>query len=798
MYTPLIKSDTMNVTPGSGIEAKSWDPLLEEHILRKWHNSKIYKFAVSDYKEKFVIDTPPPYPSGRPWHIGAATHYSQIDMIARTSRMNGYNVLFPVGIDRNGLPVEIYTEKKYKVSMRRMDREKFLELCAHALDELEAEMIQTMKALGMSAEFDNYYRTDSKEYRALTQGTFIALWKENLIYRANRPNNYCPGCATTIADAEIIYENIPTKLNYLKFKVTETGKNIIVATTRPELLHACQAVIVNPSDERYVTVIGMHAILPLFNRQVPIVGHNSAKPEFGSGAVMVCSYGDENDVRLFRELKLSEIVSLDTNGRTTPAAGDYANLTIKQARARVIEDLKKTGLLDKEENIMHRTPICERSKTPIEIISLEDYYLKQLAYVSLLKEAAGKIRFHPSMHKQILLNWLHSIAIDWPVTRRRFYGTEVPIWYCNDCGHPNLPEAGNYYKPWKEKPPFEKCIVCGCSEFTGEDRTFDTWMDSSITPLFIAKYTYDPLYYRSTYPTTIRPQGKDIVRTWLYYTMLRCFQLTRQLPWSDVWIMGYGLDEQGEKMSKSKGNVIDPLPIIQKYGADAFRFWGASESNLGYDFRCSEQKIANTKNFLSKIWNLGRFLSTFPVLAQEPEYLAATDKWIMSELCKLIDRCLEGYAEFNFFVPANSIREFTWNIFAAHYIEMVKARIYDSTDATAQISAVFTSHTCFSTILLLLAPLCPFITDELWTKIYSPETIHAQGMPKSVNNYSEMAKYTKSIMEFNSTVWNRKKRTISQETGKSLSLKDSIDNIDIPPDLASFKQDLMKMHNLIL
>jgi valyl-tRNA synthetase len=251
-------------------------------------------------------------------------------------------------------------------------------------------------------------------------------------------------------------------------------------------------------------------------------------------------------------------------------------------------------------------------------------------------------------------------------------------------------------------------------------------------------------------------------------------------------------------MSKSKGNVIDPLPIIQKYGADAFRFWGASESNLGYDFRCSEQKIANTKNFLSKIWNLGRFLSTFPVLAQEPEYLAATDKWIMSELCKLIDRCMEGYAEFNFFVPANSIREFTWNIFAAHYIEMVKARIYDSTDATAQISAIFTSHTCFSTILLLLAPLCPFITDELWTKIYSPETIHAQGMPKSVNNYSEMAKYTKSIMEFNSTVWNRKKRTISQETGKSLSLKDSIDNIDIPSDLASFKQDLMKMHNLIL
>ncbi len=787
----------MNVTTESRIQAKSWNPSLEEDILRKWEATKVHKFSTTNNKEKFVVDTPPPYPSGRPWHIGAATHYSQIDMIARASRMNGYNVLFPIGIDRNGLPVEIYTEKKYKISMRKTDREKFLELCAHALDELEIEMIRIMKALGISADFDDYYRTDSNKYRAFTQATFIKLWTQNLIYRANRPNNYCPQCATTIADAEIIYENIPTKLIYLKFKVVETGNDIIIATTRPELLFACQAIIVNPTDYRYVKLTGMHAILPLFNRVVQIIGHKFAKSDFGSGAVMVCSYGDENDVRLFRELNLKEIGALDGNGKTTLAAGEYAHLSVKQARAKIIEDLIKGCLVAKEENIMHRTPMCERSKTPVEIIPLEDYYLKQLAYIPVLRKLTEEITFHPIMHKQILLNWLDSVAIDWPITRRRFYGTEVPIWYCNECRFPNIPEAGKYYKPWKENPPFKNCSICGCSEFTGEDRTFDTWMDSSITPLFITRYMDDSMFFRSTYPTTIRPQGKDIVRTWLYYTMLRCFQLTDVLPWSNVWIMGYGLDEQGEKMSKSKGNVIDPLPLIQKYGADVFRFWGASESNLGYDFRCSEQRIANTKNFLSKIWNLGRFLSTFPVIFQEPDFIAPTDQWVMSELNKLIDRCLEGYADFNFFIPANAVREFTWNIFASHYIEMVKTRIYDSTEASGQISGVFTSHKCFSTILLLLAPLCPFITDELWTKIYSSKTIHLEQMPKPIKHHYELTKYTRVIMDFNSRVWNKKKGTMSPETGKPLSLKDSISNIGIPPELDSFKKDLINMHNLV-
>jgi valyl-tRNA synthetase len=777
------------------IKDKSWNPAVEQIIRKKWEETDIYKFSIKKEKEAFVIDTPPPYPSGRPWHIGAAAHYAQIDMIARTARMMGYNVMFPIGIDRNGLPVEIYTEKKYKVRMRQMDREKFLDLCRVALDDLEAEMIQIMKNMGLSGNFEEYYRTDSDEFRALTQSTFIELWKRELVYLANRPNNYCPDCGTTIADAEIIYEDIPTKLIYMNFKVRETNENIIIASTRPELLFACQSIIVNPEDERYLGLQGKHAILPLFDREVEILPHHSAKPEFGSGAVMVCSYGDQNDVQIFRELGLKEIVALNSNGVTTSAAGPYSNLRVNQARIRIIEDLKNAGLLLKEENIIHRTPLCERSKTPIEIIPLQDYFVKQLNFIPKLKELTMKIKFHPETHKQILLNWIDSVAIDWPVSRRRFYGTEIPIWYCNNCKTPNLPKPGKYYRPWKEKPPFERCNKCGNTEFIGEDRTFDTWMDSSITPLFITKYKRDQELYKHSYPTKIRPQAKDIVRTWLYYTMLRCYQLTDQLAWSDAWIMGYGVDEKGEKMSKSKGNVIDPFPIVHRYGADTFRFWSASEANLGQDFRCSEQRILSSQKFLSKLWNLGRFLSSFDFISEAPHELSASDKWILAELSNLVEECEKGYEDFNFFIPANAIREFTWGLFASHYVEMVKGRVYDINDSVGQKSAIFTLHKCLSTILKLLAPLCPFITEELWTKIYSTQSIHLQCLPLAQKYYLEMRKSTQYITEFNSRVWNKKKQTISRKTGKPLSLKDSID-ITVPIELDAFKKDLCIMHNL--
>ncbi|TLX89443.1 MAG: valine--tRNA ligase [Thaumarchaeota archaeon] len=775
------------------IDEKIWNSNIENMILKKWNEERIYDFKVSSNKN-FVIDTPPPYPSGRPWHIGAAAHYAQIDMIARTARMFGNDVFFPIGIDRNGLPVEIYTEKKHKIKMRQTDREEFLNLCKVSLDELEKEMIQIMKSIGLSANFDEYYRTDSTEYRTLTQNTFINLWKRGLVYSANRPNNYCPSCGTTIADAEIIYQERRTKLVYLKFRLKNTNEDLIVATTRPELIFACQCIIVNPNDTRYEKLYKKEIIIPLFNREVKILPHHSAKSDFGSGAVMVCSYGDLNDVQVFRELGLKEIVAVDQYGKISENGGNYSTLSIDDARRKIIEDLNNTDYIVKEEFIMHRIPICERSKSPVEIIPMQDYYIKQLDFLPKLREFSSSINFYPEIHRQILLNWLDSVAIDWPISRKRFYGTEIPIWYCDDCKEPILPEPGKYYRPWKDKPPFDKCPKCGYNQFTGDDRTFDTWMDSSISPLFVTKYSKDSEFFSKTFPVQIRPQAKDIVRTWLYYTMLRCYQLTEKLAWSDVWIMGYGVDEYGEKMSKSKGNVIDPFPIIYKHGADTFRFWSAIEANHGQDFRCSEQKIVEAQKFLTKLWNIGRFVSSFEFVTSHESNLLSSDKWILGELSNLVIECIKGYKEYNFFIPASQIREFTWNIFAAHYLELVKSRAYNDKVPNNRNSALYALHKCFSVILLLLAPICPFITDKLWITIYSNESIHLQKFPVQSGNYGDMCKFTKAITEFNSLIWT-KKRESTNEIGKRYSLRDPI-KIDIPFELHQFKDDLKEMHNI--
>ncbi|MDH3853571.1 MAG: class I tRNA ligase family protein, partial [Nitrosopumilus sp.] len=442
----------------------------------------------------------------------------------------------------------------------------------------------------------------------------------------------------------------------------------------------------------------------------------------------------------------------------------------------------------KTQDIVHRTPVSERSKIPIEIIPMEEYYLKQKEAVEKIKNLGQEITFHPTMHKQILMNWLESINIDWPISRRRYYGTEIPIWYCKACSEPHVPEPGKYYKPWIEKCPIINCTKCDSTEFVGEERTFDTWMDSSVSPLFISKFNRDDEFFKKVYPASIRPQAKDIVRTWLYYTLLRCEQITGQKPWSEAWIMGYGLDEKGMKMSKSKGNAIDPLPVIEKSGADTFRFWSASEINHGYDFRCNEQKIESTKKFLSKIWNVSRFLSSFPVIKSGK--LFASDKWILSELDNLVKECKRGYDDYNFFVPAIAIREFTWNLFAAHYIEMVKGRAYGiNFSDDERDGAIFTLHKVLSTILKLLAPITPFITEYLWKVLYSEKSIHKEKQVESESSSLEdLTQFTKEITEFNSKVWNEKK-------SKELSLKDSI-AVPVPENLSPFSKDFAAMHNL--
>ena len=381
-------------------ENKNWDRRLEKEAEEEVNSLK-WNFSPSSGKKIFSIDTPPPYTSGRPWHLGAAAQYSKIDAIARSQRMLGKEVLFPVGMDRNGIPVERYAEKKYGIRMRDTPREKFIDLCRESLDELEKEMFDILRSFAYSADFDHVYRTDSEEYRKLTQSTFIEMWKTGRIIRGTRPSNYCIDCGTTIADAEIEYKEMETNLVYFYFKIKDSDKRILVASTRPELLGACSAILVNPEDERFKDFVNKTAITPIYNREVKIIAHSYAKAEFGSGAVMICSYGDYNDVMIIKELQLPENIIIDTNGRMNENAGDkLKGMKVKEARKEIISMLQEAGCVEKVENIQHRTPMCERSKTPIEIIPLDEYYLKVTDIKNKLEELANELTMIPSLYLQ--------------------------------------------------------------------------------------------------------------------------------------------------------------------------------------------------------------------------------------------------------------------------------------------------------------------------------------------------------------------------------------------------------------
>ncbi|MFX1565659.1 MAG: valine--tRNA ligase [Promethearchaeota archaeon] len=774
------------------LKEKSWKPEIEEEILELWTKDQLYAFNKDTQSPVFSIDTPPPYLSG-PWHVGGSIHYAQIDMIARTKRMEGYEVIFPMGLDRNGLPIEVQVEKAYKKSMHEIPRQRFLDLCAEFLDRNEEIIVAHAQRLGLSCnsfDDDNMYRTDSPNYRAITQRTFIELYNEGLIYVDDRPNNWCPECGTTIADAEVEYKDLETTLSTLKFTIKDTGKELPIATTRPELLSACAAVLVNPDDDRYKHLHGKTAITPLYNKSVPIIPHNEARIEFGTGVVMVCSYGDYTDVRLFRELGLEPINALGPDGKLTDITGPYQGLTVKEGRKAILQDLKEQNLVLKQESTMHRTPTCWRSRNPIEFIAMPEYYLKQLQFIDDLRAVVDQMTFFPKKNKQILVDWINSVSRDWPISRRRYYGTEVPLWYCKECNETIIPPPGPYYQPWKNPPPIDKCPKCGTSDqFEGETRTLDTWMDSSLSGLVTIFFTKDDQFFKEHFPPSIRPQGKDIVRTWLYYSILRTYQLFQAPAFQYVWISGHGLDEKGEAMSKSRGNTIDPNPIISKYGADAFRLWGALEASLGSDFRFNEGRLAGAHRFLTKLWNISRFISGFPQPTEDTIDLHSADHWILSELNRLIDKAKQGYEKLDFIVPSRELRIFTWDLFASHYLELVKGRAYSKEDEVGRTAAWNTLHTVLKAILKLLAPICPYITDKIYRELYDTKTsIHKHHFPEPITGITEDHP-TELLTQFDADIWKHKK-------DYKMSLREALPEVTAARLLKPYAEDLKRMHNI--
>lgn len=776
------------------LKKKNWSQELEKPIYEFWKKSKCYKFNRNSKKPVYSNDTPPPYINA-PIHIGQATTYVLMDMFARFKRMTGHEVLFPIGLDKNGLPIEFATEKKFNIKLTETPREEFLQYCKTLLEEAGSATMDSFVRMGISfnsfekgENIGDLYETDSDSYRTITQNTFVDLWNKGLIYEDERITNWDPELQTTLADSEIEYENLQTTFNDIIFKVKKTGEKIVIGTTRPELICTCGMVIYNPQDKRYRKLEGKTAITPIFEKEVPIKSHPLAEIDKGTGLVMMCSAGDLSDIRFFREMNLDPVIAIEKDGRMNHHAGFLRGLKVKEAREKVIEELKKKNLLVKQAKTTHRTPVSERSGAEIEFIEMKEFYLKQLSYKKDIKKLANKINFYSKESKKLLIDWIDSVSTDWPISRRRYYATEIPLWYCKKCNETIVPKKGKYYQPWKEKPQIKNCPKCKSKDFEGETRVFDTWFDSSISPLYILMYERDKNFFNKHLPCTIRTQGKEIVRTWLYYTLLKCYLLTGKSIFKDVWVNYHIVDEKGHKMSKSKGNIIDPKDILDKFGAEPFRLWSAVEGNLTKtDFRCSSDRIEGAGKTLTKLWNVARFISMFP--KNKSAKLTDLDKWIVSEMNKLIIFSKNQYEQYDFHSPATRIRHFIWETFSSHYIELAKNRAYNSSkDFTRQEqdSACYTLHYCLDNILKLLAPVIPMLTYKIY-KDLKKKDIHFESFPTESKKYKTLFS-TKDIEELNKQIWKAKK-------DKGLSLRDEIKSLTVPKKLKSIEKDIVKTHN---
>ncbi len=784
-------------------EIKSWNPEIEKQITGSWRNSNNWKFNPNTKKKIYSIDTPPPYVNA-PVHIGHAITYCYMDFFARYRRLKGFEVLFPIGLDRNGLPIELAAEKKFNISPFKISRDEFINYCKKILEQTSSESLETFASLGIS--FNSYrtgknlgdvYYTDSESYRALTQSTFATLFRAGLIYEDKRINNFDTKLQTTVADSEIEYNEIPTTFNFVKWKVKETGETIIIATTRPELICSAGAVIFNPEDERYQNLNGKTAISPIYGKEIPIMEHPFAKKDKGTGAVMMCAGGDLTDNQFFREKNIPAVISINKEGRMNENSGFLQGLKVKEARERIIKELKSLGLLEKQEKIMHKTPVSERSGAEIEFIEMPEFYLKQIDFKNELIKISNSLSFFPEESKNILLNWIDSVSIDWPISRRRFYATPIPLWHSEPSGLIALPVKYGYYEPWKEPPPkdsevFQNGKFIGKlkdfskTKWNGETRVFDTWFDSSISELNLINYPSE--FSKKAFPVSLRPQGKEIIRTWLYYTLLRGYLETTKPVFKDIWIHQHILDEKGRKMSKSLGNTINPQEIIKSEGSEALRLWAATEGDLSKsDLSCSREKIKAEQKTLNKLLNIARFILQFKKPKTKPKNLAKTDKLFIDCIESLTEFCDKSYQAYDFYNPAVKLRHFLWNILASNYLELIKNRAYNEQNAFAKqesASAVYTLYFLLERLTFLLHPIIPQLTSIIASEL----KISLKELPKAKRISSNLSEIEK-IMQFNSKIWKKKK-----ESG--LSLRSEITGIKIPKSLKPYEKDLKACHNL--
>jgi len=704
--------------------------MMEEKWENLWEEHGTYRYDWDDNKRpRYSIDTPPPYPSGD-FHMGNVLNWTYFDIRARYKRMQGYNVHFPQGWDCHGMPTEVAVEKSKKIRRSDVPPDIFRKMCEEWVQQYIGKMRTAIIRLGISIDWTLEYRTMDPSYIRKIQLSFIQLFEKGFIYRGEHPINYCPRCETAIADAEVERLKRTGKLYHIAFQVA--GGDLVIATTRPEYIPACVAIGINPTDNRFNHLIGQYATTPLFEKKIPIIAKDDVDTSFGTGVMMICTYGDKTDVIDVARFKLPTINLLDKRGQLNEHGGKYMGLNVTEARKQIVEDLKRAGLLCEESLLEQEIGTCWRCDTPIEVVNANQWFMRTTSLTDKVIEQAQKIDWYPDYMRHRLINWATSLDWDWVLSRQRVFATPVPAWYCRKCGEIHLAEPDELPLDPKTAQPKGKCTKCGGMEFTPDYDVMDTWFDSSMTCPIHAGWP-DRADFHNLFPESLHPSGQDIIRTWAYYLMVRSLALFDEPAYKSVLINGMVLGADGRKMSKSLGNFVSTPEVFSKQGADAARQWAACGGSTGTDIPFRWEDVEYGRRFMTKLWNASRFATMMlgdynPSIKQvEPKLL---DRWILSKLQRTIAASTKAMEECEFMNATEAARNFTWHLLCDHYIEAAKWRLYGSGDD--KMAAQQTLYYTMEKTLQLLAPVMPHITEEIYSCMYakgSADSIHIRQWP---------------------------------------------------------------------
>lgn len=698
--------------------ASTYDPQgVEKKWYDIWQKEGDFHADENDSKEPFSIVIPPPNVTGS-LHMGHALNNTLQDILVRWQRMKGKSVLWMPGMDHAGIATQNVVEKllaKEGKSRHDFTREEFEERVWEWKAESGGTIKKQLQRLGSSCDWDRERFTLDEGLSKAVRKVFVTLYKEGLIYQGHRIINWCPRCHTALSDIETEHEELPGKLYHLKYKLKESDEYIIIATTRPETMLGDTGVAVNPEDDRHKHLIGKTVILPLVNREIPIFGDSYVDMEFGTGFVKVTPAHDPNDYEMGKRHDLEEINILNEDGTINELGGEYAGLDRFVARKKIIEDLDKLGQVEKIDEHMHSVGHCYRCHTVVEPYFSKQWFvkIKPLAEEAIKAVEDGRIRFVPSNWAKTYYEWMYNIR-DWCISRQLWWGHRIPAFYCEDCGE-LLVEM--------EDPT--SCSKCGSKNIRQDEDVLDTWFSSGLWPFSTMGWPDETKEVKKYYPTSVLITAFDIIFFWVARMIMMGLKFMDEVPFKDVYIHALVRDEHGQKMSKSKGNVIDPLIMMDKYGTDSFRFTLAVFAAQGRDISLSEKRIEGYRSFTNKIWNGTRFIlmnlgEDFTEKEIDFSTLENFDKWILSSLKSSVDKIEKALGEYKFNDAANAAYEFFWHQFCDWYVELTKPRLYGDDAASAE-TAKQVLFFVLKNSLKFLHPFMPFITEEIFSIISSGE-----------------------------------------------------------------------------